>query len=56
MHGSGNLAKAIKLLPKQDRDDFENFVTIKFHLITQYVYLQLSRDTFEYYNAVFLGL
>ena len=26
MHGEGNLDKAVKLLPENDRDDFYNFV------------------------------
>ena len=39
MHGDGNLDKAIKLLPKKDRDDFENFVNTEVSFNPQHVYL-----------------
>jgi len=54
MHGSGNLAKAIKLLPKQDRDDFENFVTTEVSFNPHNMFICNSQEIlFEYYNAVF---
>ena len=46
--------KAIKLLPKQDRDDFENFVTNEVSFNPHNMFICNSQEIlFEYYNAVF---
>ena len=54
MHGDGNLDKAIKLLPKKDRDDFENFVNTEVSFNPHNMFICNSQDIlFKYYDSIF---
>ena len=54
MHGKGNLDKAIKLLEKDDRDDFDNFINSEVSFNPHNMFICRSSKTLKkYYNSLF---
>tara|TARA_B100000886_G_scaffold120277_1_gene80929 strand:+ start:1578 stop:2390 length:813 start_codon:yes stop_codon:yes gene_type:complete len=54
MHGNGNLDKAIKLLEKDDRDDFDNFINSEVSFNPHNMFICRSSKTLKkYYNSLF---
>ena len=51
MHGKGNLDKAIKLLEKKDRDDFDEFVNQEVSFNPHNMFIFKSYECRNYSNA-----
>ena len=54
MHGDGNLQRAISLLDKNEKDDFENFVNSEVSFNPHNMFICKSKTILEkYYNSIF---
>ena len=54
MHGKGNLEKAINLLPKNDKEDFLNFVNTEVSFNPHNMFLCKNKKVLKkYYDSVF---
>ena len=54
MHGKGNLEKAINLLPKNDKEDFLNFVNTEVSFNPHNMFLCKNKEVLKkYYDSVF---
>ena len=54
MHGIGNLDRAIKLLPKEDKDDFKDYVNSSTSFSPHNMFICKNKDIlFSYYESVF---
>ena len=54
MHGDGNLDKAIKLLPKKEKDDFTYFVNQEISFNPHNMFICKNKEIlFSYYESLF---
>ena len=54
MHGSGNLDRAIKFLPKEEKDDFKEYVNSNTSFSPHNMFICKHKDIlFSYYDSVF---